>query len=576
MRIRGLVRALRLLVILSAPMSTTAFGQTGEAGSIFLPDRVGLPRQEFPLPMPAVPQSPRFELPDANALAPSSQRLSHGLRLTVRRFVFAGSTVFPSDTLDALAAPFLNRPIDSEDLEELRRRLTRLYINAGFLNSGAVIPDQEIKDGVVTLQLIEGTLNEIIVSGEHRFAPDFIRDRLWLGIGQPLQIGSLQENMQLLLQNAQIQRMNADLAPGKRPGQSVLRVAVTEAPRHTVGLAFANNRSPNIGAERVELLGTVRNLLGRGDSWSLRLGAGRGVADHAFNLAMPVSAHDTLLTLRHEQNHAAVVEAPFDALDIDSRSRTFEIGVRHPVWRSLRNSLALGASLSLRESVTRLGGDPFSFSAGVHDGRSEISALRFTAEWLERGPRHVVSARGQLSRGFDAFGATVNRDGTPDTRFTTALLQAQRVQQLSQAGAQLILRLDAQASDRALLPLEKFAIGGVDTVRGFRENRLVHDQGWTGSVEARIPIGQLALPGISTPPEDGQVALALFADIGQAWDRGGKKERLWGLGPGIRWDIAPDSQAQLYWAGKRKKLENTGDDPQDRGIHFRLVLQRHF
>lgn len=563
---RDLVAFCRLLVLCSA---SAAWGQ-GPVPA----ERPGPPRLEPPRLEPT-PRQPDFVLPDAATLAPG-ERLSSGLQLTVSRFEITGSTVFADAQLAELAAPFLQRPIGSEELEELRLRLTRLYVNAGYINSGAVIPDQDVRDGVVAIRIVEGELGEVAVGGEHRFDPDWVAAKLKLGAGKPLNISTLQERMQLMLQDPQYQRINAELAPGDRLGVGVLRVAVAEAPRHTLGLSFANNRSPSVGSNRLELLGAVRNLLGRADAWTLRLGKTRGIADYALNAAVPVTIHDTQLTLRHDRNSAAVIEAPFDRLDIDSRSATSEIGLRQPVYRTLQQSLALAATLSLRESETRLGGVPFSFSPGVRNGRSEVSALRLSAEWLDRGRDHVFSARGVVSRGLDAFGSTVNRDGTPDSRFVTGLLQAQWVQRLSEAGAQAILRGDLQSSDKSLLPLEKFAIGGADSVRGFRENQLVRDRGWIGSAELRLPVGRLPLPALSEQPDDGRIHLALFVDAGQAWDRGGRKKFLWGAGPGVRWDVAADASAQLYWAARRKKIEGSNDDLQDRGLHFRFVVQKHF
>lgn len=569
------VRTVHFVAILLASLTSQVCGQGEDNASISPPDRVSQPKPDFPLTGTDSPP-PEFRLPSASALVPGGKKLASGLLINVVRFEIVGATAFAPHILDEQAAPFLNRPIGSEELEALRLGLTRLYIDAGYLNSGAIIPDQEVREGVVVIRIIEGTLNEIVVSGEHRFDASFVRERLLRGAGRPLHVGTLQESMQLMLQNPQIVRMNAELAAGGRLGESVLSVAVTEAPRHTLGVSLANNRSPGVGGVRTELLGSLRNVLGRGETWSLRFGTSRGLDDQTLDFAIPVTPADTQLSFRYDKNSAAMIEAPFDALDIDSQSRTVEFGLRHPWRHTLRDSLTIGAMISLRESLTRLGGDPFSFAVGVHDGRSKVTALRLTAEWLDRGSDHVFSARGVLSRGFDAFNATVNRDGTPDTRFTSALLQAQWVRRLSTSGTQLVLRADAQTSDTALLPLEKFAIGGIDSVRGFRENRLIRDRGWTGAAEIRFPVGRLALPGISTQPEDGRLSLVLFADIGQAWDRGGDKERLWGFGPGLRWDIAADSQAQLYWAGKRKNIENAGDDLQDRGIHFRLVMRKHF
>lgn len=567
-------RAIPLLVLLFSGLPQTGWGQ-GLTSGVSPAERPGLPRLEQPK-LEEMPRKPEFVLPDASSLTPRDGRLSGGQLFRVRRFNIVGSTAFSSETLEEQTTPFIDRPIGNEDLEELRLRLSRLYINAGYINSGAVIPDQEVKEGVVTIQIVEGVLGEVVVGGEHRFNPGFVSDRLKLGAGQPLKISSLQERMQLMLQDPQFERINAELVPGDRLGVGVLRVAVSEAPRHTLGFSVANNRSPSVGSNRLELFGSVRNLLGRADSWAVRVGKTRGVDDHGFNVAVPVSVNDTLFTFRYDKNNSAVIEEPFDALDIDSRSKTVEIGLRHPWLRTLRQSLTLGATLSLRESETRLGGAPFSFSPGVRNGRSEVTALRFTAEWLDRGPSHVFSVRGVLSKGLGAFGATVNSDGTPDSRFVTGLLQAQWVRRLNETGTQLILRGDVQTSDSALLPLEKFAIGGADSVRGFRENQLVRDKGWIGSAEVRFPVGRLPVPGLSEQPSDGKVYLAAFVDAGQAWDRGDRKSFIWGAGPGMRWDVSADTSAQLYWAARRKHIEGNDRDLQDRGIHFRLVVQKHF
>lgn len=537
-------------------------------------DRPGQARPEPPR-LDAAPRRPEFALPDATSLLPRDGRLSAGLLITVRRFEIVGATVFSREALEARAAPFLDRPIGNEELEELRLRLTRLYVDAGYINSGALIPDQELREGVLTLQIVEGTLSRVEVGGEHRFDPAHISSRLLAGAGSPLHVPALQERMQLMLQDSQIERMNAELAPGARPGESVLRVAVTEAPRHSLGLSVANNRSPSVGSNRIELLGAARNLLGMADSWTLRLGKTRGLDDYALSAALPVSVRDTQLNLRYEKNTSLVIEEPFRALNIDSLSETFEIGLRHPWLRSLQRSLILGAALSLREATTRLAGERFSFSPGVQNGGSRVAALRLSGEWLDRGQDHVFSARGVLSFGLDAFGATRNGGSLPDSRFVAGLAQAQWVRRLDAAGAQLILRGDLQSADSPLLPLEKFAIGGADSVRGFRENRIVRDRGWAGSAEVRVPVGHLPLPALS-PQGDGRLALALFVDAGQAWDKDGAKESLWGAGPGLRWDLADDAYAQLYWAGKRKRIAGTTNDLQDKGIHLKFVLQRHF
>ena len=55
-----------------------------------------------------------------------------------------------------VTAPYKNRTLATEDLERLRLALTLLYINKGYLTSGAIIPDQDVQAGVVAVHIIEG------------------------------------------------------------------------------------------------------------------------------------------------------------------------------------------------------------------------------------------------------------------------------------------------------------------------------------------------------------------------------------------------------------------------------------
>ena len=66
--------------------------------------------------------------------------------------------------------------------------------------------------------------------------------------------------------------------------------------------------------------------------------------------------------------------------------------------------------------------------------------------------------------GLDIFNATVNDTGT-DGQFFSWLGQFQWVEQFP-PGLLLVTQLNSQLTPDSLLPLEKFSVGGVDTVRG--------------------------------------------------------------------------------------------------------------
>ena len=242
-----------------------------------------------------------------------------------------------------------------------------------------------------------------------------------------------------------------------------------------------------------------------------------------------------------------------------------------PIYRTLEQEVALGAFYSDRETETFLLGTPFSFTNGVADARSRVRAVRLTADWVYRSEAQVLSARVLFKQGLDLPGVTVNPN-LADGLFFTRFLQAQWVRRLSNAGNQIVFRYDRQFSNGKLLPSDKFALGGVDSVRGYRENRLVKDQGWFASLEYRHPVARWVPGFLSTRNEDGVVQLVAFTDRGRAYDDQelptSFPDRLSSVGVGVRWDLTPGIYMRFYYAKALEKITVPDADPQDRGLHF--------
>jgi Haemolysin secretion/activation protein ShlB/FhaC/HecB len=154
----------------------------------------------------------------------------------------------------------------------------------------------------------------------------------------------------------------------------------------------------------------------------------------------------------------------------------------------------------------------------------------------------VLALRSTLSCGLDALGATQNSGDIPDGQFFAWLGQLQWVRRLWDTDNQVLIRNQVQWAADPLLALEKLGVGGGSTVRGYRENLLVRDRGFVGSVELRFPVFRLPLPFISRRPEDGQVQLATFYDFG--WS-----ENVEEASPNPR----PSPARALAWAGIRTR-----------------------
>ena len=142
-----------------------------------------------------------------------------------------------------------------------------------------------------------------------------------------------------------------------------------------------------------------------------------GVREGRIEYQIPINAENTRLSFLYKRGRSRVVQRPFDVLGIRSTEENWEFGISHPLWETPNDQFRLSLSLGIERSRTFISdNDPFSFSDGPQQGRSNLTVLRFTQEWSSRSPAEVVAARSQLSLGLDAFNATRN-DDDPDGRF---------------------------------------------------------------------------------------------------------------------------------------------------------------
>lgn len=521
------------------------------------------PRPQPTAPLRSPPPAPNLQTPPTSK--PPEVTSPPNDRFLVKKVEVQGSTVLP-EQIAALTKSFENREVTFEDLLKLRSAITQLYIDNGYVTSGAFLPsNQALSSGVVQIQVIEGELERIDLSGLSRLQEKYVRERLAIYATTPLNRQRLEEALKLLQLDPLISQVNAELTVGSTPGRNILQVRLREAPAFAAGIATENRQSPSIGSTQASVFAIHENLLGFGDRLSAEYGITEGLDIYDLNYAIPVNARNGTLSLRYGNSDSRIIEDDFRDLDIKSETRTFSLSFRQPVSRSPESELALGVALDLRRSQTfLLDNIPFSFSEGPENGESKVTVIRFFQDWVDRGARRVLAARSQFSVGIDAFDATINNSGT-DGRFFVWLGQFQWVQQLTLRTV-LLTRIDAQLTPSSLLTLEQFSIGGVDTVRGYRQNQLVADNAILGSVEVRVPL--TSNPNV--------LQLAPFFDIGTAWNNRGsdpEQKTLASLGLGLRWLINPDFSVRLDYGIPLIAVDNRGDSLQDNGLHFSLRYQ---
>ncbi|WP_442943244.1 ShlB/FhaC/HecB family hemolysin secretion/activation protein [Nostoc sp.] len=541
------------------------------------PQDIQPPTTPSPLPSPEVPQPlpPPAELFPPSAPTPTLEEPPSGNfpeTIVVERFEVIGSTVFSAKELAQATAEFTKRPISQTELFQARSKITELYVKNGYITSGALIPPQTIQSGVVKIQVVEGKLEDIQVTGTRRLNRNYIRSRLAIATSPPLNRQRLLEALQLLQLNPLIKNVTAELSAGSQTGTSLLEVKISEAKTFSGQIVLDNGRSPSVGSFRRGLRLNEANLLGLGDGLSLGYTNTDGSNSFDASYTLPLNPRNGTVSFNYGITSSHVIEPPFDFLDIDSASRYYELTFRQPIIQTPTQEFALGLTASRRESdissfLQREGVPASELSPGAdEEGRTRVSALRFFQEWTSRNSREVIALRSQFSLGIDVLNATVNQDA-PDSRFFAWQGQAQWARLLAPETL-LLLRLNTQLASRALLPIEQFGLGGQDSIRGYRQDYLLTDNGTFVSGEVQVPI--LRLPQINST-----LQVVPFVDFGVGWNSSGRNNpdpnTLASVGLGLRWAQGDRLIVRLDWGIPLISVDSNERTLQENGLYFSLL-----
>lgn len=526
------------------------------------PAPVPLPPSEDLLPKPTIPQ-PSPLLPDEIVNT-----------FFVRKFEVVGSTVFSSQELANLLKNYTGRNITFAELLQARSAIAEYYVKRGYITSAAVIPPQTLENGIVKIQVIEGSLEDIKITGTRRLKPSYVRSRVGLATSTPLNVNRLLEGLRLLQLNPLIQNISAEVQAGTSPGKSLLLVSVVEAKTFSISPSIDNGRTPSVGSVRRQVDLTQANLLGFGDGLRVGYTNTDGSNQVDVNYTVPLNPRNGTLSLAYGNVSSNVIEPDeFDILDIEANSHYYDLTYRQPLFQRPSEEFALGLSFSHQRSQTKLGIDDiggFPLSPGADDeGRTRVSAVRFFQDWVHRSEREVLAARSQFSLGVGLFDATINNNA-PDSRFFSWRGQGQWTRLLAR-DTLLLVRGDLQVADRDLVPLEQIGIGGQYTVRGYRQETLLTDNGMLFSTELRLPI-------LKASRSNGVLQLTPFIDLGIGWNNDANNPNpntLASAGLGLLWQQG-NFAARIDYGIPLVSIDSDKPTLQDNGIYFSVRYNPSF
>jgi hemolysin activation/secretion protein len=588
------------LLICGALLTTASLAQTPTPRE----PRIN-PRDIVPLPPsppqperpPELPENPEDLLPAPPTPAdPTVPPEVLEVTFFVTAIEFQGNTIFDTATLAQLVRDALQDPsptwtpqrLTVSELLQLAQVISQQYADAGYTASGALvrIPPETQSSGIgsILFDIQEGEVESIAITGTQRLREGYVRSRLGIIEGQPLNVTDFQERLQLLQINPLIDGIRAEVNQGATPASSLVTVSVEEARSFSASLGLNNSRPPSVGTFQQQVFLTQANLLGLGDGLSIGYSRTEGSDSLSAFYELPLGSNGTTLSLSYSPGWNDIVDPNFFDInrdgqgpDIQSESDTYEVQLRYPAIRSVKNQTyqELGFSFigSLRDSRSFLLGEPFPLSAGAAvDGRTRVVALRLGQDYTLRDGVQVLAVRSRFNFGLEALGSTINQPVPgvgllPDSDFFSWTGQIQWVRVLAPETL-LVMRSNLELADQWLPSSEQFGIGGSGSVRGYRQDQLLTDNGIFASAEVRIPV-------LRIPEWQSTVQVAPFVDFGSGWNSGAERNpnpnTLASVGAGLQWLTSDNFTARLDIGIPLIEAGSGGNSWQENGIQFSVL-----
>ena len=451
--------------------------------------------------------------------------------LRVQRYEVVGNSLLPAADIDALLVPLQGERALSA-LTAAAAAVQQFYRDAGYGGVVAFLPEQALASGVVRIQVVEGKLESMQITGEQRFRAAQMRAALSALVdGQTPRLRDIDSQIQLLNENP-ARQVRVLLQPGKAVGGVVANVEVQEGDVQRWSTRLDNTGSARTGRWRAALGWQHADVLAREHVAGVELQTSpenpHGVAVVSGNYRLPLYAHSAMFDAYAAWSDVDGGRSASAAGDVLFSGRGHIAGVRLqrllPRQGEVDQRLTLGLEHRATLNNCRIDGLPDgacgSAGASVTVQALSLSYLAQSASgsglrWnLHAGLHHNLALAGANSDA--AAFAAVRADAA--RRYTVLRAQGQASQALPKDWT-VLLKGNAQATDNALIPGEQLGLGGAQAVRGFDERELLGDQGAQLTLELGSP-KLLQLLGLLTQGAVADLRAVVFADAGWVGNHG--------------------------------------------------------
>ncbi len=446
----------------------------------------------------------------------------------------AAADAITSASLPLLDAAFLasftadlNRPLTFARLAEIRRAVVQRYRDAGQPLVDVYVPEQDVSEGVVTIDVAEFRAGRVIAKGNRYFSDALLAREMPLAAGEPIREADVASGLALLNANP-YRRVDVIYAPGAAQNTTdVVLQTEDRLPLRVYG-GYNNDGVRALGRDRILAGFDYGNLFGADARIGYQMTASNDLVSgnpaiegrpdrarfiaHAFNMTAPLPWMDRVelfgvfaqSTPRLPDSYGQTGLSSQLSLRYDRRLPPLD---RAGAWEQ---QIQLGYDFKRSNNNLEFGGfQVFNANTHIHQFVLAYDLTNTDASGETHLNASLYASPGHLdgSNSDEAFDSA--RLGAKP-RYQYLQLSAQRDLALGGSGFSLSARGLFQWTGNTLLPSEELGLGGDATVRGYEPYAAQGDRGWNVQTELRSPA--IALGVAAMQP-------FVFFDAGHAWNR---------------------------------------------------------
>ena len=528
--------------IASAALPSSVLPGVVDRPPIELPPLISEDRVEVPVPRPQPMQPPAVE---GEPVA------------TLSRIDFGGTLLLKERKLQETVKPYLNRPITSGDIAQMKYELTSLYFKDGYVLVKVTTPPQDLSDGVMEVVVIAGRIGTITTNN------DVLNESIANSRTREIRSGDVfnERTVESALQDVDDLtniESSVSLRPGKETGTTDLDIKIRKADQsQDIQVFTVDNYGSKFTGETVGRLTLQKsNLMGIGETLAV---TGRKSEDDFWSVQtsaiFPMPLRNLQLEMDYLRSDNSIGEV-FTALDSDGESEVYQLALSSALINQRQHKLVL------RGGVER--GRYESFLDNASDTDDTISKLYAESSYTMRLSRLVSFLSLRASKGVSTFGADDKGEldasrikGDPRAwTFDTLLYTNLRL--TDRDFAQLIVQ--GQYATTTLLSSDLFVIGGYGSVRGYEPAQSTGDSGASATLDVYHQFNMPARWYAQAGP---------FVDYGYVHNRvdhSTLENNLWSAGIGVEFNYKHSSKytskLRLDWAHplSHKSLPQVDDD----------------